>query len=593
MLMDIKIKARDGPSRICELSYKNNKLLTPNILFLDTSRFKSPKSSDILLKRKINKEKKRISNNFYPRNIKDSIDIEILNSKYFNNNHNIIYDNADNISTNKKKNILFIVGNPLTISKQKEDFLNFIVKLREKIGYKNLLYLPTISNISNLSLFTYMGVDLFDSLPAILSARNNDLIFLYGNQNINKIKKIPCNCKYCRNYIDNPKSMPFKNILNHNYESLINEIICIRNQIFNGTLRDLIETRVKTNVDSTTLLRIFDDKHYKYIEEKTPIIKKSKLIATTKESFNRVEIRRFQERIINRYKKPESARILLLLPCSAKKPYSFSKSHKKFREKIYNLKNPNIIHEIIITSPIGIVPRELELIYPASNYDIPVTGYWDNEEKKIISKLIKKYLIKNKYDKIIIHLPKDIIDIISSNIADPIYSNIIGNPSSKESLNSLYNILKDVSNNYPKINSEKRKIEDIKSILSYQFNENISELLTKNCKIKGRYPYQKIFYQNIQLGMLTKERGLISLTINGAKKILNSKPYLIEIFNDFTLKGSLFAPGIKKADKKIRIGDEVIIIKNKKLFALGTAQMNGNEMMELDYGEAVKIRHKV
>lgn len=592
--MDIKIKARDGPSRICELQLKKNTLITPNILFLSTSRFKRPEKSDIFLKIS-NKKKTRKLKNIYLKNVKDIINIMISNKNYFNNSHKIIYntEDIDNINIKYKKNILFIVGNTIDISKKQKDVLNLIIKLREKIGYNNLIYLPTISNLSNLSLFSYVGIDIFDCISAIISARNNDLFFLYGNQNINKLKQIPCSCKYCKKYVDEPVSMPFENILKHNYEALINEIICIKNQIFNGTLRELVELRVKTNINSTAILRLLDDQYYSYIEEKTPIFRRTKLIATTKEVMNRVEIRRFQERVIERYKKPDSLKILLILPCSAKKPYSFSKSHKKFREKLFHLKNPNIIHEIIITSPIGIVPRELELIYPASNYDIPVIGFWDEEEKKIIKILLKKYLIKNKYDKIILHLPKNIKDFLSDIIINPITTEIVGNPASKESLNSLVNVLKEESKIYSKINSEQRKVENIKSILSYQFNENIAKILVKDCIIKGRYPYQKIFYQNIQLGMLTKERGFISLTMAGANKIFKSHKYCIEIFDDFLLKGSLFAPGIKKADKEIRIGDEVFILKSKKLCGVGVAQMNGIEMMELNYGEAVKVRHKV
>ena len=593
--MDLIIKARDGPARICAMQINQNTVITPNILFLKTSRFKTPESADILLTAK-NKNTKKTPiklKNIYKKDIRDIVSIGIPNSKYFNNSFNIVYSDKNIQKINKKENILFIIGNSLNISKKQTEFVNLIVKLREKIGYKNLIYLPTIDDLSNLSLFTYMGIDLFDSTSAIITARKNNLFFSSGNQNINEMRQIPCSCNYCKNYRDNPSSMPFEKILKHNYELLLNEIKCIRNHIFNGSLRDLIEIRSKTNVNSTALLRILDDKHYSYIEEKTPIIKKKKLIVTTKEALNRVEIKRFQERIIDRYKKPDSSKILLLLPCSAKKPYSFSKSHKKFREKIFNLENPHIIHEIIITSPMGIVPRELELIYPASNYDIPVTGLWDEEEKKIILTLLKNYLIKNKYDKIILHLPKNIREFVSVIVSNSINTEVVGNITSKESLNSLYNVLKEVSKNYPRVNFEKRKIENIESILSYQFNKNMAKTLIEDCKIKGRYPYQKIFNKNFQLGMLTKERGFISLTTYGAKRIFNSNKYCIEIFDDFILKGSLFAPGIKKADKDIRIGDEVLIIRNEKLCGVGVAQLNGIDMMELNYGEAVKVRHKV
>ncbi len=595
--MAIKIKAMDGPARICEISIKQNKVITPNIFFLNTSRFKKPDSADFLLTKKTKTFKKNQIEikNIQKENPRNNINIEIPELNDYNSQYQVVNfdDDIEKIRINKKENIFFIIENSLNISKKQTDFVNFIIKLRKTIGYNNLLYLPTIGNISNLSLFTYMGIDLIDSISAIISARKKELFFLSGNQNINEIRQIPCSCKYCKKYIDNPLLMPFENILKHNYEILLNEIKSIKNHLLNGSLRNLVEIRVKSDVNSTTLLRILDDKHYKYIEENTPLISKKKLIVTTKEAFNRAEIRRFQERIIGNYKKPSSTKILLILPCSAKKPYSFSKSHKKIRENLFNLENPNIIHELIITSPLGLVPRDLELIYPASNYDIPVTGIWDNEEKKIITDLLKKYLIKNKYDKIILHLPKNIIQFISETVKNPIKTEVVGNVTSKISLKSLYNVLDKECKKYPRIKSEKRKIENIESILSYQFNKNIAKAFIKDCEIKGRYPYQKIFNKNLQLGMQTKERGLITITIEGAKRIFNSNKYFIEIFDDFLLKGSLLVPGIKNADKDIRIGDEVFIIKNKKLYAIGVAKMNGKKMMELNYGEAASIRHKV
>ena len=117
--------------------------------------------------------------------------------------------------------------------------------------------------------------------------------------------------------------------------------------------------------------------------------------------------------------------------------------------------------------------------------------------------------------------------------------------------------------------------------------------LEKNSIIKGKYPIQKIIKNNMQIGMITKKRGMISLTINGARVLTDLGRYWVKIYDDFTLKGSLFAPGIFDADNSIRIGDEVIIIKEKKLCAVGVAIMNGNEMRESSYGEAVRIRHRI
>src|SRR5207245_1482509 len=86
----------------------------------------------------------------------------------------------------------------------------------------------------------------------------------------------------------------------------------------------------------------------------------------------RPEIVRFRRRIRQRYAKPPSARVLLLPPCSARKPYSTSRSHRRFRDAIVASANPTAVHEVIVTSPLGLIPRELERFYPAGAYDISV-----------------------------------------------------------------------------------------------------------------------------------------------------------------------------------------------------------------------------
>jgi archaeosine synthase len=574
--MEFKIKDRDGPSRICELNINDEILLTPNVLFLNTSRFKSPSYADILISNS-NKKIKKPNICFY--------DIKKINNNVYNP------DKIEKINI-KKKNILTISNSKYLFNK-KIKLIDLIVKSKEKFSVNNLLYLPAIGDISNFSLMTYMGIDLFDCISAIILARKNILMFSTGNKNIQKLEKIPCRCKFCKNYIDDPYLIPFDKILNHNYLAIYNEIINIRNEIKNGTLRDLVEIRVKSNTDSTALLRILDENYYDFIEENTAIIKNQTLIATTKESFKRAEIRRFQERLINRYTKPNSAKILLFLPCSAKKPYSFSKSHKKYSDQILRVSNHDIIHEVIITSPIGLVPRELELIYPASNYDIPITNVWDEDEKKMIQKILSDYLKINHYDKFIIHLPKNMRGFISDYVKNPIITKITNSPSSKESLKSLYKILKEESEKYPLVNRKIRRIENMKSLLSYQFNKKMSDILLEKCLIKGKYPFSKIFYNNTQIGMITKNRGYVSLTNEGGKRISKFKNYNVEIYDDFILKGSIFCPGVKSADPGIRIGDEVFVIQNNQFCGIGVAQVNGKEMIKLDYGEAVKIRHKV
>ena len=46
--MKFSVKLRDGPARIGELLIDNKQVVTPNILFVNTGRFKAPNFADII-----------------------------------------------------------------------------------------------------------------------------------------------------------------------------------------------------------------------------------------------------------------------------------------------------------------------------------------------------------------------------------------------------------------------------------------------------------------------------------------------------------------------------------------------------------------
>jgi len=589
--MQFSLNKRDGPARIGKLTISDKEITTPNILFVNTNRFKAPDFAEVHL------DEFKIPNSFfYPKDVpKELHEAAIKISKKKNVECYVVPGNKDVFDAALKDNHanIFVVANASQLFQQHSKFVDFIVELREKVGYQKAIYLPCIGDSSSFALLAYLGIDLFDSTSAIKAARNNFLLFPTGWHSINEMQEIPCSCPSCNKFQGKPADMKFQQILDHNYYTIQSEIKQVRNAIAVGCLRELVETRVRVNPGLTAILRNLDFNHYKFLEERTPLLRSSQLIATTKESLYRPEIRRFQERVINRYRKPKSTKVILLLPCSAKKPYSFSKSHKLFKESLYNLKNPYIVHEVIITSPLGIVPRELESTYPASMYDIPVTGVWDEDEKKMIRSLLKQYLKINIYEKVIIHLPTAVREFITDLIKNPINTCVDDNPTSEKSLKKLSSVLEKTTDSYEKIDTKARAKEDFESLACYQFGKETAKKLLSDCTIKGKYPEIKIMHNNKQLGMIIQKRGLISLTFDGANKISESKYNLVKIYDDFELIGSVFAPGVKDADESIRIGDEVIVLKNKKLCAVGVAMMNGEEMKESMHGEAVKIRHRI
>ena len=77
-------------------------------------------------------------------------------------------------------------------------------------------------------------------------------------------------------------------------------------------------------------------------------------------------------------------KVMILLPCSARKPYRLSKSHSQFRRAIASTGCP----EVMMTSPFGLVPRDLEDVWPAANYDVPVTGEWSKDELEWVQRML-------------------------------------------------------------------------------------------------------------------------------------------------------------------------------------------------------------
>src|SRR5207249_10089777 len=128
------------------------------------------------------------------------------------------------------------------------------------------------------------------------------------------------------------------------------------------------------------------------------------MLAYSHESLHRREILRLRRRVRGRYRKPPSARVLLPLPCSARKPYSASRSHRRFRGAILASANPSVVHEVVVTSPLGLIPRELERFHPARDYDIPVTGDWSRDEAAIVIEDPSAFLAANRYDAVVAHL---------------------------------------------------------------------------------------------------------------------------------------------------------------------------------------------
>lgn len=490
-----------------------------------------------------------------------------------------------------------------------EAFLN----VKERLPADAALWLPNLATPENAAMLIYLGADILDTTRAETAAYSNKYMTNAGTFFLEDLTELPCKCAACvgktaadmRNL---PASERYTLLSKHNINALDAEMTLVREKIRRGVLREYVEGQCRVRTWLTGLLRLFDKSP---LAEKTaPAFRRENIYATTSESQNRAEIQRFAQRILENYEAPKKE-ILVIFPCSSKKPYSISVSHQKFIQSIE--RNRKYVNELIITSPMGIIPRELELTYPAAHYDTTVTGHWDLEERAWVGGLLEAYLLKNKnlYKHIVAHVEgpyREICEDVSARLGISMIYTVERSPASQTSLKNLrLAVDKIVEEATPVKESEthrprpalmrrggtEEKLDQAKAIARYQLGVLADSLFTEETTIKGNFPKFMLLDGKTQLAVLVPQFGQLAFSIDAAEKLIKSEQYTGQYtvrIDNFLPKGSLLAPGIIEADPAIRPGDDVIIL-GENVIGIGKAKMSGIEMNSSTKGVAVLPRH--
>ena len=463
---------------------------------------------------------------------------------------------------------MVVVPNAYELRKDPRRIVDAVVRLREACGFGRLLCMLGIGEPSTVALLSYMGVDVFDdSLPR---AAGLEHVLLMPEAEV---------------------AMGDGDVVGANIDYMVAELAKTRMFIEADRLRELADQRSFSSPSNVALLRLYDQNAYQYAEETCSTVG-CRFSCNSTQALRRPDLKRYRDRM-GSYRKPEHKRILLLLPCSAKKPYHISKTHRAFASAIHTAQHDTLVHEVIVTSPLGMVPRELDACYPANSYDIPVTGEWKCEEKAMIRKMVGD-LIAQGYDKVICHLGED-YELVEG-LAE-MECTVVGDPTSPKSLENLDKALRAAAKGMETVDYLVDRNNLARGLLEFQFGRDIADLLMDvDTYAIGKFPYWKFIREvdgkKIQMGMMTPERGMVSLTLDGAEVLAKAGYATVEIM-DFELKGNLFAVGVVRADPRIRIGDEAVIVCNGEVRGVGVAEMCGREMTDLKRGIAVKVRHKV
>ncbi|WP_251341518.1 archaeosine synthase subunit alpha [Haloplanus halophilus] len=460
-------------------------------------------------------------------------------------------------------------------------FRDELIAVRESIPADTALYLAGVATPRNVATLVAAGVDLVDAKLARVKGRQGVYLTAEGEYHLDELDELP------GAFPSDPPLAAFsrEDCVAHNVAALESELRTVRTRIRRGRLRDYLEGQARHENWLTAAFREFDGQ-YRYLERRTPVIREAEISAASKDTLNRVEIQRFADRVTARYRNRFS-NPLVLLPCSARKPYSDSQSHAQFHRAV-DYRG----HVVSMTSPIGVVPQELECTYPAQHYDAVVTGDWTEGETAFVAAVLERYLERNDYPRVVAHVPgegyRDICERVADRVDVPFEFTVEDHPTTDASLSNL----SDALSGELRYSKRERQHNTVRAIADYQFGAGAGDDLFPDLQTTSRHPKLQVRDgSGTQLAAQVPQYGVLAFTLAGARHwAASDAPTKRVTIDDFVPHGSVLAPGVTDADDAIRVGDEVVV-EGPSAFGVGRASMHGAEMRSSSRGVAVEMRH--
>jgi len=300
------------------------------------------------------------------------------------------------------------LGSPTPVMEQYlfDTLVGMIMTAKRHLPPDRALHLFGAGHPFMFSLAIALGCDLFDSAAYAIYTREDRYMAETGTIRLNKMEYFPCSCAVCaKTEPTSVKEMPKKKrqefLARHNLQVSLTEIKRIKQSIIEGRLWEHLEMKSHGH---PALLRALKElgKYGDYLETHSEVSKKSGLFFYDSFDLARPEVVRHSRRLSERYAPPKDSEILLLLPQTRTKPFHKSRGHsrvfKEIERKLGNKKG--LIHVCTYAAPFGVVPMELDEVYPLSQHE--VAPPFDLETAKYVAEQVKCYIAARHYHKVIL-----------------------------------------------------------------------------------------------------------------------------------------------------------------------------------------------
>jgi 7-cyano-7-deazaguanine tRNA-ribosyltransferase len=300
------------------------------------------------------------------------------------------------------------LGSPTPVMEQYkfDTLVDMIATAKMNLPASRPLHLFGAGHPFMFALAVALGCDLFDSAAYALFARHDRYMTESGTTRLDELEYLPCSCPVCnktdpKSLKDLPKEDRQKLLAEHNLHVSFCELRRIKQAITEGRLWEHLEMRAHAHPSLLQAAKKLG-KYSEYMEKQGPVTKRNGIFFFSSLGLARPEVVRYRKRLADRYSPPPKAKILLLLPQTGTKPFHTSKEHEMVRKEMQQSLGDTVdlVYVCTYAAPFGVVPTELDDIYPLSQNEI--ASPFDDETVRYVAKQAANYIENTNYDHVIL-----------------------------------------------------------------------------------------------------------------------------------------------------------------------------------------------
>lgn len=413
-----------------------------------------------------------------------------------------------------------------------------------------LLWTPGLGGPDNLSVLVSMGVDLFDLARCREASANHVLLTAWG-------PRLPLEHE--------------ATTVEAQAYHMVKAIDEVRAAVMAGSLRPLAVQQSQSSPRLVEHLR----RHQELVAQQEGVLA-SHMPATAEfpcfspNALNDPLVVDWERFMTEEYEAPSPVSdVMILLPCSARKPYRLSKSHSQFLRAIAFTG----CHEVMMTSPLGLVPRDLEDAWPAANYDVPVTGDWSSDELDRVRTMLTALVQRVGYKEIINHTTMD-LSFLSVKVVNTRQDQ---GSTNFDALARLSAAVKDARERY-ELRNQKNNLRLKEHFKSLARKVTGTDSWCSDLVVRGKVPRWRLELNGTQMAVWSIDRNGFSFS-RAAVDLLHEHGALkaVVLHDDVVWKGDVFAQLVKEADPGIRRGDDLRVLQRGECIGLARASAAGWE----------------